>query len=70
MYVCLCKGITDKDLERVVDAGANSLRSARKMLGVSSVCGSCASQATEIINNRIANQNQSHLDNGFFYSVA
>ncbi|BFM20302.1 bacterioferritin-associated ferredoxin [Gilvimarinus japonicus] len=49
MYVCLCKGITDHQIEAAVHEGAHSLGKLRKTLGVASQCGKCASLTREIL---------------------
>lgn len=49
MYVCLCKGITDRQIQAAVQDGAHSLGKLRKSLGVASQCGKCASLTREIL---------------------
>ncbi len=49
MYVCLCKGITDRDIAQAVQRGACSFREVRDELGVSTQCGKCASLARTIV---------------------
>ncbi|WP_049721518.1 bacterioferritin-associated ferredoxin [Gilvimarinus polysaccharolyticus] len=49
MYVCLCKGITDRQIEAAVHDGADSLGKLRKTLGVASQCGKCSSLTREIL---------------------
>lgn len=49
MYVCLCKGITDRHIRDAVIDGAASLADLRRQLGVSSQCGQCACTARSII---------------------
>jgi len=53
MYVCLCKGITDRDIERAVEEGASSFREVRDQLGVSTQCGKCARLARVIVNDSL-----------------
>lgn len=53
MYVCLCKGITDRDIERAVEEGASSFRAVRDQLGVSTQCGKCARLARVIVNDKL-----------------
>ncbi|PKM04894.1 MAG: hypothetical protein CVV16_03135 [Gammaproteobacteria bacterium HGW-Gammaproteobacteria-6] len=43
MYVCLCKGVTDKQIRNAVAEGASSLRDLRQALDVATQCGKCAS---------------------------
>ncbi len=45
MYVCVCNAVTEKDIERAVDDGANSFHHLQQKLGVSNNCGSCADEA-------------------------
>ncbi|MCB1661392.1 MAG: (2Fe-2S)-binding protein [Pseudomonadales bacterium] len=49
MYVCLCKGITDRDIMDEMDQGARNLRDISKSLGVGSQCGRCCQSAKEVI---------------------
>lgn len=55
MYVCLCKGITDRQIRAAIDDGANSLGKLRKTLGVASQCGKCACVARELLDESQAN---------------
>ncbi|WP_438463829.1 (2Fe-2S)-binding protein [Marinomonas sp. PE14-40] len=48
MYVCICKGITQKEIQSAVEAGA-SLRDIRKSMGVASECGSCGQCAKRLV---------------------
>lgn len=50
MYICLCKGITDKAIRSAVIDGANTFASVRKTLGVASQCGRCAVDTKDLIN--------------------
>lgn len=49
MYVCLCKGITDRDITQSVRDGACSFGEVRDQLGVSTQCGKCARLARAIV---------------------
>ena len=48
MYVCICKGITQKDIQNAVEEGA-SLRDIRKTMGVATECGSCGQCAKRVV---------------------
>ncbi len=39
MYVCLCKSVTERDIQEAVARGAHSLKDLRRELGVASECG-------------------------------
>ena len=49
MYVCICNGITDKQIRRAASAGANSLWDLQSKLGVAAGCGSCQDHAKSIL---------------------
>jgi len=49
MYVCLCHGVTDRDIRAAADNGVTSMRQLGKELGVGSQCGRCARAAREIL---------------------
>jgi len=49
MYVCICHGITDRQIRRAVDQGARTLSEVRKHLPVAACCGRCAASARELI---------------------
>ncbi|MEH6552118.1 MAG: bacterioferritin-associated ferredoxin [Pseudomonadales bacterium] len=49
MYVCLCNGITDKQIRKAASQGCASLDQLQLQLGVASQCGSCADFALQIL---------------------
>jgi bacterioferritin-associated ferredoxin len=49
MYVCICNGITDKQVRQAAKAGVRNLWGLQMELGVASNCGSCKDVAMEII---------------------
>ena len=49
MYICLCKAVTDHDIEASVLAGAQSLSQVQEQLEVSTGCGRCESAAQLIV---------------------
>ena len=59
MYICLCKAVTDHDIEAAVAAGASSLEQVQQELGVSTGCGSCSSAAELVVAQALTN-NSSH----------
>ena len=67
MYVCICNGVTDKEIKKAVAAGAGSLAEVRERLGVASQCGSCADMAMAIIEE---NSNNALFDEALFYAPA
>ena len=49
MYICLCQGITDRDIRAAIDDGADSMRDLRARLGVTTQCGKCACHVRAIL---------------------
>lgn len=49
MYVCLCKGVTDRAIRQAVRNGAGSMKDLRRELGCSGQCGKCARQALDLL---------------------
>jgi len=49
MYVCLCKGITDKAIKAEIANGAQSLKEISRRLGVCTNCGRCGKTAKSIL---------------------
>ncbi|PCM43197.1 bacterioferritin-associated ferredoxin [Marinobacter sp. ANT_B65] len=49
MYVCLCHGVTDRDIREAADNGVSSMRQLGKELGVGTQCGRCACTARAIL---------------------
>lgn len=49
MFVCICNGVTDRDIHRAIESGDRNFRQVNKSLGVASQCGSCEELAREII---------------------
>ncbi|MFT4652625.1 MAG: bacterioferritin-associated ferredoxin [Kangiellaceae bacterium] len=63
MFVCLCHGITDTQIENAVRTqGVGNMRELKSALGVGSQCGSCINMAQDIINYTI-------VDNSLFAEV-
>jgi bacterioferritin-associated ferredoxin len=49
MYVCLCRGVTDRHIREAVAEGASSMRALRVRLGVCSECDRCGSCARAVL---------------------
>ncbi|AOS98627.1 Bacterioferritin-associated ferredoxin [Microbulbifer aggregans] len=70
MYVCICKGITDRQIKEAVYDGTTSVRALRRQLGVSSQCGRCAELTQEIIDETMGAGVMTAANNGLFYSAS
>ncbi len=57
MYVCLCHGITDKQIKQAVrEQGIGTTRELRASLSVGSQCGRCIQMAQDIIDTTIIDE--------------
>ena len=56
MYVCLCNGVTDRQIREAVCDGVKSMRQLRQCLGVAANCGRCAPHAKELLDESRAEQ--------------
>lgn len=54
MYVCNCKGVTDRDIREAVENGVSNLRSLRKCTGATGQCGKCAHHANAVLQEAIS----------------
>ncbi|ANF59065.1 bacterioferritin-associated ferredoxin [Halotalea alkalilenta] len=54
MYVCLCKGVTDRQLRQAVEEGASSWKEVREATGCASQCCKCARVGKEIVRDALA----------------
>ncbi|MDA0149896.1 (2Fe-2S)-binding protein [Vibrio sp. LaRot3] len=50
MYVCLCHGVSDKKIRKLVlEEGISDIRGIKKCTALGSQCGKCIKQAKEIL---------------------
>lgn len=49
MYVCLCYGVTDRDIQQAAEAGCRTTAELTMRTGAGANCGSCLSMAAELI---------------------
>jgi len=49
MFVCICHGITEQDIETAVGQGADSMQKLRDELNVTNQCGRC----TKVVKNAL-----------------
>lgn len=49
MYVCVCNGITERQVRQAIEQGAASLSDLTEKLGVAAGCGSCAGFTEELL---------------------
>jgi bacterioferritin-associated ferredoxin len=49
MFVCLCHGVTDREIRATISLGASSLGELSSALGVATSCGRCREFAESLI---------------------
>ncbi|EIV8656147.1 (2Fe-2S)-binding protein [Vibrio parahaemolyticus] len=50
MYVCLCHGVSDKKIRKlVIDEGVTDIRGIKRCTALGSQCGKCIKQVKEIL---------------------
>jgi bacterioferritin-associated ferredoxin len=49
MIVCVCRGVSDRQIHHAVAEGAHSLECLQFELGVATQCGRCADCATRVL---------------------
>ncbi|MGH8143568.1 MAG: (2Fe-2S)-binding protein [Steroidobacteraceae bacterium] len=69
MYVCICQGITDRQIRRAVDQGARTLGEVQMKLPVGGCCGRCEGSARELIREH-AEQASCHADTAYGVNTA
>lgn len=53
MYVCVCRGVTDREVREAIDGGARDLRDLEQQLGIATCCGQCAGCARRLVAERV-----------------
>jgi len=48
MYICVCHGISDRQLREELDRGVRGFEELRACTGVATCCGACESSAREL----------------------
>lgn len=56
MYVCVCNQVTDHEIRRAVDDGADSMTVLQSTLKVATCCGRCHDCAKRVMNQALADQ--------------
>jgi bacterioferritin-associated ferredoxin len=49
MFVCVCSAVSDREVERALDEGADSIDAVSVMTGAGTCCGSCRPLLLDII---------------------
>lgn len=54
MYVCICRGITDKHVTQAVCQGARCVKDVNKQIGKPVQCGRCCLYMKEVLQEAVA----------------
>jgi bacterioferritin-associated ferredoxin len=49
VYVCICNGVTDRDIRQVAEAGCHTLPELTMRTGCGANCGSCLELAAKLL---------------------
>lgn len=62
MIVCVCKRVSDRQIQQLVAEGAGSLRDIRRATGLGTQCGKCACEARQMVRELNGQEGRSLLD--------
>lgn len=49
MYVCICNGVTDRDIRQAAEAGCRSVSELTMRTGAGANCGGCLDMASDLL---------------------
>ena len=49
MYVCICNGVTDRQIRQAAEAGCRTMAELTMRTGAGATCGSCVEMATGLL---------------------
>lgn len=58
MYVCICRGVTERHIHSAIERGVRSMRELRAEFGVASCCGKCGPHARQLLQADISGLNR------------
>ena len=58
MYVCVCKGVTERAIREAVHQGADRMRDLKACLGVKEQCGICACHTKQVLDQTLVQKSQ------------
>ncbi len=69
MYVCLCRGITDKAIKSAIYDGATNISALRKSIGVAAQCGKCSDLTQNILDETLHGSSSNAATPQFYSAV-
>ena len=64
MFVCLCKSVTDHDINDAVENGVTSFAAMQDRLAVSTICGACTCEVKNIIKKKLTTELSARAHSG------
>jgi len=61
MYVCVCKAVTDKEVEAAIDEGAHTVDQVTATCQAGGDCGSCRGMIEDMIEDRLGCRSKRRL---------
>lgn len=52
MIVCICKGVSDRDINAAIEAGSSTVRDVSRCSRAGTDCGACVQQVRSILQKR------------------
>jgi bacterioferritin-associated ferredoxin len=49
MYICVCRGVTERDIHQAAQQGISSFEQLSATMGVGEDCGCCAGHACQVL---------------------
>ena len=56
MYICICKAVTDSQIQQAIDNGASTRKQLFNCLGIGGDCGKCNAHIREIFVDKLQQQ--------------
>ncbi|MDT4332652.1 (2Fe-2S)-binding protein [Methylomonas sp. MED-D] len=56
MYICVCKAVTDRQVEQALNEGVCSRKQIMQCTGAGGVCGKCTASIKALIDENLRNQ--------------
>jgi len=60
MYICLCRGVTERQIQDAINKGFNNYSKIRSKLQVGMQCGKCACHVKQIVKETVEIHDFSH----------
>jgi bacterioferritin-associated ferredoxin len=64
MIICLCEGVSEREVNQAIKEGARSIRDIRRACGAGGGCGGCHDQLLELL------EQEKSLDNAVDCAIA